>query len=135
MATPQFNRDQPVLFSGGEKPASETVSVLPRQSHFSLVTMMVASVCAALWVGAAGAWLWGYFGPAGLAALDIQQIALFAIGTFVPAFLIIALAWALARGRAMSLASDALVDATDRLFTADETAARTTARLGRAVRK
>jgi len=124
MATPQFERNQPVLFSGGEKPAPEAVSVRPRESRFGLITMMVASVCAALWVGAAAAWLWGYFGPAGLAALDIQQMALFAIATFVPAFLIVALAWALARGHAMSLASDALVDATDRLFSADETAAR-----------
>jgi len=135
MATPQFERNQPVLLSGGEKPAPELVSVQPRESRFGLITTMIASVCAALWVGAAAAWLWGYFGPAGLAALDIQQMALFAIATFVPAFLIVALAWALARGHAMSLATDALVDATDRLFTADETAARTAARLGRAVRK
>jgi hypothetical protein len=135
MATPQFERNQPVLFSGSEKPTSEPVSVHPRESRFGLIAMLVASVFAALWVGAAAAWLWGYFGPAGLMALDTQQIALFAITTFVPAFLIVALAWALARGHAMSLASEALVDATDRLFTADETAARTAARLGRAVRK
>ncbi len=135
MATPQFERNQPVLFSGSDKPASEPISVRPRESRFGLIAMLVASAFAALWVGAAAAWLWGYFGPAGLMALDTQQIALFAITTFVPAFLIVALAWALARGHAMSLASEALVDATDRLFTADETAARTAARLGRAVRK
>ena len=137
MATPQFERNQPVLLSGGEKPGPgpAPVSVQPRRSRFGLVAMTIASVCAALWIGAAAAWLWGYFGPAGLAALDIQQIALLAIATFVPAFLIMALAWALARGHAMGLATEALVDATDRLFTADETAARTAARLGRAVRK
>ncbi|HTT99405.1 MAG TPA: hypothetical protein VMF58_15255 [Rhizomicrobium sp.] len=137
MATPQFERNQPVLLSGGEKPLSPPapVSVQPRESRFGLIAMFIASACAALWIGAAGAWLWGYFGPAGLAALDVQQIALFAIATFVPAFLIVALAWALARGHAMSLATESLVDATDRLFSADETAARTAARLGRAVRK
>jgi hypothetical protein len=137
MATPQFERDQPVLLSGGEKPspAPAPISVQPRESRFGVVATTVAAICAALWIGAAAAWLWGYFGPAGLAALDIQQIALFAIATFVPAFLIVALAWAMARGHAMGLATEALVDATDRLFTADETAARTTARLGRAVRK
>jgi hypothetical protein len=137
MATPQFERDQPVLLSGGEKPSPTPapISVQPRESRFGFITITIAAICAALWVGAAAAWLWGYFGPAGLAALDIQQMALFAIATFVPAFLILALAWALVRGHAMGLATEALVDATDRLFTADETAARTTARLGRAVRK
>ena len=137
MATPQFERNQPVLLSGSEKtgPVPTAVSVAPRRSRFGVVAMTIAGVCAALWVGAAVAWLWGYFGVAGLAALDLQQIALFAIATFVPAFLIVALAWALARGHAMGLATDALIDATDRLFSADETAARTAARLGRAVRK
>jgi len=137
MATPRFEQNQPVLLSGGEKPLSAPapVTAQPRQSSFGLVVMLVASACAALWVGAAGAWLWGYFGPAGLAALDVQQIALLAIATFVPAFLIVALAWALARGHAMGLATEALVDATDRIFSADETATRTAARLGRAVRK
>jgi hypothetical protein len=137
MATPSFERNQPVLLSGSEKPlaAPEPVTARPRETRFGLVTVLVASACAALWAGASGAWLWGYFGPAGLAALDVQQAALFAIATFVPAFLIVALGWALGRGHAMGLATEALVDATDRLFSADETAARTAARLGRAVRK
>jgi hypothetical protein len=97
--------------------------------------MAIAAVFAALWTGGAGAWAWGYFGPNGLLALDIQQTSLLAVAVFVPAVLFLAVAWALARGHAMGLATEALVDATDRLFSADETAARTAARLGRAVRK
>ncbi len=136
MATPVFERNQPLLLQGSESPAAtDQASFKPRKSRFGLVAMLLASLCATLWAGASLAWLWGYFGPEGLMTLNIQQIALFAIATFVPAFLFLAVAWALARGHAMSLATEALVDATDRLFSADETAARTAARLGRAVRR
>ncbi len=97
--------------------------------------MFTACIVAALWTGASAAYLWGYFGPQGLRALDIQQIALSFIVTFVPSLLFVACAWALVRGQAMGEAASALVDATDRLFTADETASRTAARLSRAVRR
>ena len=68
-------------------------------------------------------------------ALDIQELALFSVATFMPPLLFVAVAWALARGHAMGRRTEALADATDRLFTADETASRTAARLGRAVRR
>lgn len=135
MATPFAERNQPIQIAGGETQAPELPSVRQRRSRFGLVAMSIAFLFAVLWVGGAAAYVWGYFGIEGLSALDIQGSSLLVIATFVPAFLFLAVAWALARGHAMGLATEALVDATDRLFSADETAARTAARLGRAVRK
>jgi len=135
MATPVFERNQPIQLGGDEAPSADPKSVRPRESRFGLVAMSVAALFATLWIGGVAAYVWGYFGLRGLAALDIQGASLLTIATFVPAFLFLAVAWALARGHAMGLATEALVDATDRLFSADETAARTAARLGRAVRK
>lgn len=138
MVTPQFERNQPVLIQTGDAAAAapEAKPAQPlRASRFGVVAMFAAGILAALWTGATAAYLWGYFGPQGLSHLDIQQVALFAIATLVPSALFLASAWALARGHAMGLAAAALVDATDRLFTADETASRTTAKLSRAVRR
>jgi hypothetical protein len=97
--------------------------------------MVMAGVLGAFWLGAAGAYLWGYFGPTGLEALTVQQIAMLAFATVVPPALMLATAWALGRGLAMSQTAEALAEVTERLFTADETSSRTAARLGRAVRR
>jgi len=135
MATSQF---PPVLIQAGETasaPETEPKLVKPRESRFGTAIMFTAGIVAALWSGATAAYLWGYFGSQGFSHLEIQQAALFVIATFVPSLLFVAVAWALARGHAMGLAAASLVDATDRLFTADETASRTTAKLSRAVRR
>ncbi|HWA91538.1 MAG TPA: hypothetical protein VG889_15985 [Rhizomicrobium sp.] len=138
MATPQFERNQPVLIPTGETASSPEAELRPaalRAGRFGQVALVSAAILAALWAGATGAYLWGYFGAQGLAHLELPQMALFALATLVPPALFVAFAWALARGQAMGEAARALVDATDRLFTADETASRTTARLARAVRR
>lgn len=138
MATQQPERNSPILIQTGEAAAPSATPELPAshgQNHAGVAAMFAASVLAALWTGASGAYLWGYFGAKGLAALAPQQLALFTALALLPSALVLSAAWALARGHAMAKAAAALVDATDRLFTADETAARTAARLGRAVRR
>ena len=62
-------------------------------------------------------------------------MALVAAGTFLPPFLFLAVAAALARSVAMADSTRLLMIATDRLFAADETTANNAARLARAVRR
>lgn len=135
MATTPFERNQPVLIQTGEAAADAEprLAAKPREKRSGALAMFGAVAVAALWIGATAAFLWGY--TQGFAHPEIQQIALAIVVTFVPAALFVAAAWAMVRANAMADAASALVDATDRLFTADETASRTAARLSRAVRR
>ncbi|HEY5346938.1 MAG TPA: hypothetical protein VIJ72_02005, partial [Rhizomicrobium sp.] len=100
-----------------------------------LAAITFALVLSAFWTGVWAAYLCGFFGLKGIEAFSLQQMALFGAATLLPPLLFITAAWALARGQAMSVTAEALLEATDRLFAADETASRTAARLGRAVRR
>jgi hypothetical protein len=137
MANPAPDRNQPALVQPADPADTDLRSRQrpPTESKFGLIALVFALVLSALWAGATGAYLWGYFGPKGFADLGVQEISLFVVATLVPPLLFISAAWALTRGHAMGMAAAALVDATDRLFSADEATSRTAARLGRAVRR
>jgi hypothetical protein len=130
-------RGQPVLLQSAENFADEAAAQERRapRAQTGYGALVFSLVAAAFWVGAAAAYLLGFYKPAGLAAMTPQELAVIAIATFAPPMLFVSIAWSFMRGHAMNTAAQALAEATDRLFSADETASRTAARLGRAVRR
>src|SRR5687768_2038531 len=80
----------------GIHPIVREVAV-PRRS----MPMVFALGVCMFWIGASGAFLWGYFGAEGLPALGPHLLAFAAIITLVPAFLFVAAAYALTRAQAM----------------------------------
>jgi hypothetical protein len=130
------DRSQPILLQSAENFSEESVPERrPQRAPSGIGAILVAVTLGAFWMGSAAAYLWGYFGPAGLNHLSIQQIALVSVATLMPPILIVVIAWAFVRGAAMNHAADALADVTEHLFSVDETTSRTAARLGRAVRR
>jgi hypothetical protein len=129
-------RNTPVLLpSAAEAPAAEAEERRFPVPPSGIGSLIFAITLAAFWLGAAAAYIWGYFGPGGLSTLPVQELALVVVATFAPPVLIVVSAWAFGRGQAMAFAAETLMEATERLFSADETASRTAARLGRAVRR
>jgi hypothetical protein len=129
------DRGQPVLFQTAETIAEDGDARRPRKPAAGFGPVAYALLLGAFWIGAAVPFLWGYFGPTVLSGLAPPLLVLIGFGTLMPPLLMVGGAWALARGGVMASAAQELTEATDRLFAADETAARTAARLGRVVRR
>ncbi len=132
--------DKPQTANQPANTAGNTVStpaVIPklRSSRFGGVVLVAAFILALFWIGIGSAFLWGYLGPQGLAALDPARKALAAAGVLLPPFLFMAMAAALARSVAMSDATRVLLAASERLFAADDVTANNAARLARVVRR
>jgi hypothetical protein len=132
-----FGQNQPILLDKPEEGAAKPAPPVPRlrPSRFGNAAFAVAAALSLFWVGICAAFLWGYWGPQGLASLNLQTVAIILAVALLPPFLLVALAVSLARGAAMQDAARQMLLASDRLFAADETTANNAARLARFVRR
>jgi len=138
-----FERNQPVMLDAG--PAGTDRSAMradnrvapkrPGHGRYGMVAFFFVSMTSAFWVGIWGAYLWGYFGEKGLLALPLQQLALFAAAILLPPLLFIAVGSAMTFAHRMGRTAEALQGSAEQLFTVDERASSTAARLGRSVRR
>jgi hypothetical protein len=138
MANPSPESSQPIMLQTAEPFRGEAEAVLrprPAQARSTVVPMVFAAAFSAFWIGSCMAYILGFYGPAILAQQPLQEQVLLGVLSFLPPFLFLAIAWAVARSVSVGRAAEALAEATERLFSADETAGRTAARLGRAVRR
>jgi hypothetical protein len=137
-----FEQSQPVVLETADvgvesQPLRAESRPLPRPqapSRFGVRAVGFAVVAGFFWIGVWAAYLWGYLGPRGLLALEMQQVALFGAAILLPPLLFVAVATSFALAHRMGRVAEALQDATDNLFTTDESISRSAARLGRAVR-
>jgi hypothetical protein len=111
-------------------PAPEQV----RRPHM-LVAVLLALVASCFWVGIGAAFLSGYLGPDRLLSLPLTQIAPIAAALLLPPLLFIAIGLLIARTLSLSDTAEHLLAASDRLLAVDDVAARSAARLGKAVRR
>lgn len=128
-------RGQTVLLQTAEAVVEEAPRRKPQRAPRGIGAIAAAIMLGGFWLGATAAFLWGYFGPLAIAHMAPPILVLIGFAAFMPPLLMIVCAWALSRGQALALATESLIEATDRIFLADETAARTAARLGRVVRR
>jgi hypothetical protein len=131
---------QPVVVERPQEPAAPPSTPAanlphPRKSPFAAIAVATGITLSLFWLGTGGAFVWGWLGPRGLNALDMSTKALIAAALLLPPFLFVAVSAALARSAAMSDATRLMLAATEKLFSADETAANNAARLARSVRR
>jgi hypothetical protein len=100
-----------------------------------LVAMGLGLTLSFFWLGIGGAYLWGYLGPQGLGQLPLQLAILTIAAMALPPLLFLAIAMLMARGLALRDTAEQLLAASERLYAVDDVAAKSAARLGRAVRR
>jgi hypothetical protein len=132
MATPSVTPPTLVTANDASQPAPEN---RPRHDMSAMVGQIAAATLAVFWAGTSGAFFWGWYQNLAKAAFSLPEFAIALSVTVVPPCLFIVIAWMLSRGYQMSINAEILGEATEKLFSADETAARTAARLSRAVRR
>jgi len=120
------------LQPSAEGPAIAVRDEAPRKGAGTIV---FAIVLGSFWVGAAIAYLSGYFGAQDFARLDPQLLGFAAALTFLPPLLFIAAGLALARARTLGDTARRLAYVSELLITADDSAVQSTQRVGRAVRR
>jgi hypothetical protein len=139
MPNPSVESAQPYMLQTAEPFRSESDALLQPRSmppdRTGVYGLFFAAALSFFWIGSSTAYFIGYYAPSGLGHLALQQKILVLVVCLLPPFLFVSVAWAMARGIAMGSAASTLADATERIFSADETTARTAARLGRAVRR
>ena len=134
MATPSVT--PPTLIQSTEIPdGAEFERPKPKVDLSAMVGQIAAATLAVFWAGTAAAFFWGWYQKVSATTFGLPEFAIALSVTVVPPCLFIIIAWMLSRGYQLSINAEVLAEATDRLFTADETASRTAARLGRAVRR
>lgn len=101
---------------------------------FVIAAPIVAVALSALWLGAVGGHLIGYYGLDGLAGLDLREAAIFVIAGILPPILFLSVAYILVRGQMLAKAAQSLSETTEKLFSVDETVTHTAGRLAKAVR-
>ena len=106
-----------------------------RRRPHTLIAMGAGLVLSFFWAGIGTAFLFGYLGEAGLAALPIQAQALTLAALILPPLFFLAIAFLVARSLALSDTAEQLLLASERLHAVDDVAAKSAARLGRAVRR
>ena len=81
--------------------------VQPRKSRFGLVAWLFALVASFFWIGAGGAYLWGFLGLKGLVALGPGQAALAAAAVLLPPLFFISIATAFTLAHRMGRSNEA----------------------------
>ena len=112
-------------------PEAEAIELPPQRTS---IVLFLSAFLAALWAGAASAYLAGFFRTQ-TATLNWELLGFIVIIAFLPPLLIIAAGFTLSRAQRMNETARRLAVISERLTAADETAAQNAQRLGRTVRR